>query len=123
MVLLGFVSAIALPESALAQLPNAGTSDGQRASQTLVTSPVTIDQSNTPKQNSTKLNSSQLNNIADSIRVRPAKQTPESSVIPGNLIPKDLIRTPSRPNSDTNPLEVFQPPNPSRGLGINLNQF
>lgn len=122
-VVLGITGAIAPFTPSLAQTPQVEPRAGQQSGRSLLVTPVELNQPESLKQTASPLTPNQLTNIANSIQAHPAQQKSENSVIPNSLIPRNLIRTPSKPLSDTHPLEMFQPPVPNRSFGINLNQF
>ena len=121
-ILVGLAGAIAPLAPAFAQTPGSQSGITQGQSELLITEPVAITQSVT-KQKNASLDAQKLGNVANSIQAQPGKKNADDSVISDNLIPKDLFRVPSKPLSDSHPLEVFQPPAPNRSFGINLNRL
>lgn len=116
-VFIGCLSVVSISGAAIAQESKA--LEPQAQSDAILLEPVAIERSYPGTKTST-YNSSQLKEVANSIQSTPGGQ---QSGIPGNIVPKDLIRTPPKRDSDTNPIGDFQVPGPVPSYGINLNQL
>lgn len=122
---LGFVLGLGLTGVALAATPGwAQPMDEtiartpQNQSDLLLTQPASVNRAETTGD---RINPATLNTVANSIQANPSRN--QDSVIPDNIIPKDLIHVPSKLFSDSHPLEQFQNVEPNRSVGINLNRL
>uniref|UniRef100_A0A832H3U3 Porin n=1 Tax=Oscillatoriales cyanobacterium SpSt-402 TaxID=2282168 RepID=A0A832H3U3_9CYAN len=121
-VLLVLATAIAPISPAIAQVEEAPLSTTvHKQTDSLLAEPLEIGQSPASSHRSA-LNPERLTNVAGSIQAKPGNNL-EPAGIPSDLIPKDLIRTSSKPLSDSHPLEVFQGSAPNPSVGINLNKL
>ncbi|MBF2028259.1 MAG: hypothetical protein IGS48_16085 [Oscillatoriales cyanobacterium C42_A2020_001] len=122
-VLLVLVATIAAVSPAIAQVEEAPLSSTvHKQTDSLLTEPLEVGQSQVATNRSSSLNLDRLTKVAKTIQAKPASES-EGSAIPSNLVPKDLIRTSSKPLSDSHPLDVFQSSTPNPSVGINLNKL
>jgi hypothetical protein len=122
--LIGLFGWLAVAPGAFTQEQNLKTvPSGQSQSELLSTEPRSIDQLQPQSRTAPTQNLDQFNDISKSIQANPTKQSPEETLVPGNLPLKEILRTPSRRPSDVNGIDFFQVPGPSPSLGINLNKL
>lgn len=125
-MVLGISGAIALQATGLAQVHPSDTSISGESwpavgtpSQWLVTEPISVDASNQATNAPSTLktyDTARLKRASESLRANPGQG---GKIL--NIIPPDLIRTPSTPATDTKAIDFFQVPRPNGGVGINLN--
>ncbi|MBM0740640.1 hypothetical protein JOY44_03240 [Phormidium sp. CLA17] len=111
---LGWVGAIAMTATATAQENYPSRLQG-RSIDFLTPQPLSTWQSDPAIPNKTLTQTSKLDDVAKSIQSRVGKSSST-----GIGIPEDLIRTPTRPSRDENPLGFFQVSPPTPSLGVNL---
>lgn len=125
-IVLGMSSAIALQGMGLAQVgfDTPVSREGMRPvgetrSELLMTDPISV---NTPAQ---ATNPAPTFRIYDTARLRQVTQSLRANPGSGgkilDVIPPDLIHTPSFPAMDNRAIDFFQVPPPNPGVGINLN--
>ncbi len=125
-IVLGVGGAIALQTTGLAQVHSDAllNQEGLHApvethSEFLMTQPISLGTSGqaTNSPSTFKIyNSARLREVTESLRVKPSSG---GKIL--NIIPPDLIHTPSSSNTDTRASDFFQVPPPNRGVGVNLN--
>lgn len=125
-IALGVSGAIALQATGLAQtrsdalLNQEGLhSPVETRSELLVTDPIslsTFGQATHTPSTFRIYNSAQLREVTESLRVKPSSG---GKIL--NVIPSDLIHTPSSSTTDTRAIDFFQVPPPNPGVGVNLN--
>lgn len=123
---LGVWSAIALPATGFAQSgSNAPVNEAgmpsvvETRSEFLLTEPISLDTSSQAANASVRFSiydATQLQEVTESLRVKPGSG---GKIL--NIIPPDLIHTPSSPTMDNRAIDFFQVPPPDPSLGINLN--
>lgn len=124
-IVLGVSGALALQAAGLAQ-DRSVTVDGEGVrpvvetrSELLLTEPISV---NTPGQDAKALtrlsiyDAAQLREITGSLRANPGS---EGSIF--NIVPPDLIHTPSFSSTDNRAIDFFQVPRPDPSVGINFS--
>ncbi|NJP09854.1 MAG: hypothetical protein HC866_10485 [Leptolyngbyaceae cyanobacterium RU_5_1] len=125
-VVIGFSGAIAVNSATLADEMNAAVPAGYNqnrlyTSEALTAPSVSVERTDDSlrQTNRSPYNKIKLNDVANSIQVK--RPQSRNTGIPKDLIPKDLIRTPSR-SSNLNPIEFFQVPPLDPSVGINIGR-
>lgn len=125
-IVLGMSGAIALQGTGLAQVGSDPLVNGEgmrpvveTRSELLMTDPISV---NTSEQTA---RSAPTFRIYDTARLRQVTQSLRANPGSGgkilDVVPPDLIHTPSFPATDTRAIDFFQVPPPNPGVGINLN--